>query len=926
MSSTNRQRKATLTILAACLLLSGLPACNKLQSAESMISEARQYQTKGDDASAVIQLKSALQKSPDNADARFLLGTIYNKMGDSASAEKELRRALRLGYAADMVIPELAKSLLAQEHLQDAIDETSKLDSKLLTPEILTLRGNAYLGLGKGDQAQASFEQALKLSPGLPGALLGLSRHALAAKNVELANDYTDQAIQQNPNNTDVWLFKGDLKRAMGKSDEAIATYQQVLKIKPDSIPALLNLAMMQISAGKFAEAQVNINAAHKAGPKNLMVFYTQALLDSSQNKPAAALESIQKILSSAPDHMPTVLLAGTVQLALGSYPQAEQHLHKYLEKYPGNVFATKLLAAVLIRTTQVPAAITMMEQLLKSAPEDIQLLSMLGDAYMRSGDYAHATEAFGKASALAPKAGELHTALGMSRLGQGENDRAIMELELGAKLNTQSPQSTIMLGMTQLGLKQYDKALATAAALEKTQPDNVIAQNIKGAAYLGKGDLANARASYEKALNIDPLNLAAAGALTQMDIQAKHPEAAKKRFEAMLEKDRKNIQIMAALSNLALIQGNTAESTNWLEKASKENPDALQPSLQLITHYLRIGENKQALDLARKLQGSNSGNAEFLDLLAMAQYTNNDKNGALETYAKVAAARPQSGVIQMRIAKIQVDLKNNNAARESLNRAISLQPDLVEAQLALATLEASLGNFDKALSIASKIEGNSPKSPLGYELEGNVLMQQQKYDLAANAFERTLTLSQSSPVLIKLHGALTGAGKKAAADARLARWLKDHPDDIVARMFQAGLDTDANQLQAAAEQYQAILRLAPDSVPALNNLAWVYQQLKDGRATALAEKALKLAPENAAVLDTLGWMLFEQGNITRATELLKKAVAIAPMLPELHHHLAQALLKSGDKAQARKELEQVLTTGANYPKLEEARALLKQL
>ncbi|MDD2720472.1 MAG: PEP-CTERM system TPR-repeat protein PrsT [Gallionella sp.] len=926
MSKIGPQRKATLTLLVASLLMGGVTACNKFQSAESLIDEARQYQTKGDQPAAIIQLKNALQKSPDNADARFLLGTIYNKVGDSASAEKELRWALKLGYAADKVLPELSVAFLAQEHWQEVIDETQKLDAKLLTPELLTLRGNAFLGLNKGAEAQAAFEQALKVSPGFPGALLGLSRYALFTKNVEQATILADQAIQQNPQNTDVWLFKGDLKRSQGKNDEAIAAYQQILKFQPGNVGALVNLAIMQISDGKFIEAKANIDAARKAGPKNLIVFYAQALLDSRQDRPAAALESIQKILSAAPDHMPTVLLAGTVQIALGSYPQAEQHLRKYLTKYPGNIFATKLLATVMLRTAQIPAAIAMMNQSLETAPEDIQLLTLLGDAYMQSGDYVHATEVLGKASALSPKEGELHTALGMSKLAQGENERAIAELELGAKLNTRTPQSAVMLGMTQLRLKQYDKALATASAIEKTEPNNVIAQNMKGAAYLGKNDLANARTSYEKSLTLDPLNLAAAESLTQMDMQAKHPEATKKRFETMLGKDKKNIQVMTALSNLALLQGNTAESTRWLEQASKENPDLLLPSLQLITHYLRIGENKQALDLAQKLQGTNSGNAEFLDLLALAQYANNDKNAALETYAKVAAARPQSGAVQMRIARIQLDLKNNNAARDALIKAVSAQPDLLEAQLALATLESSLGNFDKALSIADRMQRKSPKSPVGFELQGNVLMQQKKFDQAASVFEHTLTLAPSGLVMTKLHTSLVSAGKKAVADIRLARWMKDHPDDIATRLYQAALDTEANQLQAAAEHYQVVLRQFPNHIVALNNLAWVYQELKDKRASELAEKAYKLEPENPAVLDTLGWLLLEQGDTKRATELLKKATTIAPQAAEMHYHLAQALLKAGDKEQARKELEQVLATGKNYPKLEEARVLLKQL
>ncbi len=47
------------------------------------------------------------------------------------------------------------------------------------------------------------------------------------------------------------------------------------------------------------------------------------------------------------------------------------------------------------------------------------------------------------------------------------------------------------------------------------------------------------------------------------------------------------------------------------------------------------------------------------------------------------------------------------------------------------------------------------------------------------------------------------------------------------------------------------------------------------------AERAYKLEPDNAAVADTLGWMLVEQGNTKRGVELLQKAVAAAPKAPE---------------------------------------------
>src|SRR5258706_6402331 len=118
------------------------------------------------------------------------------------------------------------------------------------------------------------------------------------------------------------------------------------------------------------------------------------------------------------------------------------------------------------------------------------------------------------------------------------------------------------------------------------------------------------------------------------------------------------------------------------------------------------------------------------------------------------------------------------------------------------------------------------------------------------------------------------------------------------------------------------MLRKRPGNALALNNLAWAYQQVKDPRALQTAEQAYKLKPDNAAVADTLGWMLVEQGNAKRGLEVLQKAVTAAPKALEIRYHLAQALAKSGDKAQAIAQLESIVASDSKFSQESGARAL----
>jgi Flp pilus assembly protein TadD len=129
-----------------------------------------------------------------------------------------------------------------------------------------------------------------------------------------------------------------------------------------------------------------------------------------------------------------------------------------------------------------------------------------------------------------------------------------------------------------------------------------------------------------------------------------------------------------------------------------------------------------------------------------------------------------------------------------------------------------------------------------------------------------------------------------------------------------------------AITQFQLTLRKFPNNPSVLNNLATLYQTENDKRALATAEQALKLAPASPAVQDTLGWILVEQGQISRGLSLLRKALAHAPKAASIRYHHAVALTRTGEKAQARKDLEQLLKDSPNFTEHEAARSLLKNL
>ena len=908
------------------LMLLTLAACSGARDTETLMAEARQYRVKGETRAAIIELKNALQKAPDNARARLLLGEVYIEAGDIASADKEVRKAQALGIGAAEVMPRLGKVLLMQGQFKKLLDEVQPDPSSPHQTELLILRANAYLGLGDTAQAQTLFGDLLAKNPDLAEAMLGQAKIAAMSQRLDLASQEIERALARHPSNIECLRFKGDLLRMQGKDAAALQTYKQILTLQPNNSQAHIDSATLLIQGKRLLEARAEIDAARKSSPNSLQVVYTQALLDFQEAKYPAARDALQQILRVLPDHMPSVLLMGSVQLAMGSYLEAELSMRKFLDADPHHVYASKRLAGLLLKSGKTDDAMAVLEPVLEANRSDVELLALAGQAQMQTRHFAKAADYFQAASDLAPQTASLHTSLGLSRLGAGESARAVAELEQATTLDDRNGKAGILLAMTHLRNKEYDKALLAVQAMEKRDPKNPMVQNMKGGILLSKNDLAGARAGFEQALALDPSYLPALENLAQMDLADKKPERARQRYEAALAKDKKNVDLMMALAKLAVSQNNNAEAVRWLQRATAEHPEALTPALLLAGLYQRSGDREKALKLAQALQTSHPADADVLALLAQLQVANGNYDAGLDSYTKLAALQPASAAVQLRIAYAQLALKDRDAALDSARRALRLKEDWFEAQVLATSLLVDSKSYADALAIAQAAQRQHPELPAGLTLEGDIWMAQHKPQDALRAYERAYKMSKLAPLAIKIHQALLQAGKTKEAGLHAAQWQQQHPSDVSVRLYLASADLAEGRYKPAISSFEAIVRQDPKNVVALNNLAWAYQHENDERALATAERAYQLAGANPGILDTLGWILIEKGETGRALPMLQKARALAPDATDIGYHLGVALMKSGDKRAARIQFEQLLAANKDFPKRPDVKAMLESL
>ncbi|MBL8398740.1 MAG: PEP-CTERM system TPR-repeat protein PrsT [Candidatus Accumulibacter sp.] len=917
-------RRATVSTLLATLLLAGCGG----DKPENSLASAKEFLAKNDRKAAVIQLKNALQANPDFAEARYVLGKIMVESGDPGAGMVELRKAQTLNYSPEQVIPLLARSALLLGHPEQVIDEFAKFNLK--TPEaraqLFTYVGQAYLAQGKKDLAANAYDSALGALPNHAPALIGQARLKAANDDLPGALALIDSALEKSPTFHEALQAKGQLLAFKGDAEGSMASFRKAVEAKPDYLPAHEAIILKLLADGKTDEAAKQLDSLKKIAPNHPRTAYLRAGLAYQQKNFQAAKDAILQHLKTMPNSPLGLQLAGLIEYEQKNFSQAETYFTKALNNAPQLTLARRMVVTICLNTGRPDKALTFLEPVLEQIDKDSNMLALAGQVYLQNGQVEKAGNYFAKASALDPKNPAKRTSLAMVNMAKGETEVAFHELEKIAASDT-SNRADLALITAHMKRNEFDAALKAIDSLEKKQPDDPVTHNLRALTFLGKKDVPQARKSFEKAIALKPGYMPAVGALANLDMAESKPAEAKKRFEAVLVKEPKNIQAHLALAEFALKTGApTDEIAAQINKAITADPTDAAPRLALIGLYIGKKDNKRALAAANDAVAAFPERPDVLDAAGRAQQSVGDHNQAIATYRKMAQVKPDSALPHLRMAEIHMATKNKDGALESLRKALEVNPDSLDAQRGIMSLELENGRTREALAIAQDIQKRKPKSSIGYLLEADAHMSKKSWPQAIDALRLGLKQAGTGEIAAKLHTALAAAGQTADAEKFADSWLKDHGKDAVFRLYLAEWASGKKDFPAAARQYRVLLDAQPENPAILNNMAWVSSQLKDPKAIEYAEKANKLAPNQPAIMDTLAVLLSEGGAHARSLEIFQKALELAPQAAPIRLNYARALIKAGKQAEAKSQLDQLAKLGEKFSQQTEVAQLFKGL
>jgi len=917
----------TINTAIALALAAALSACGG-DDPVKLLASAKQHLQKRDFNTSVIQLKNVLSKAPENGEARYLLGLALLEQDDAVAAQIELDKAVELGFASDELQIALARTALAKGESAKMLERfgTKTLASPKAQAELRALVGTAQLVQRQPKEAQRLFDEALKLDTGNITANVGMARLAAANRNLDDALARVESALRTAPGHYEALLLKADLLAIQGENEAAEQAYRAAIEAAPRKVAPRLTLIGGLLRQGAVEKAAAEAAAMEKAIPKDARTFYAKALVLVAQRKFAEARQAILQVLRVLPEHVPSLTLAGMTALETGALPDAESHLRKAVYNEPRALGAKRLLALTHLRMGKIDLALTEVGELLKVS-QDPGIVALAGEAHLANGDLAAAARHYEKAKALAPKNAAVQTRLALIRFAAGDSERAISELEAASAADANAYQADLALITNYLRKREADKALEAIDTLEKKQPNNPMTHNLRGGALLLKKDLAGARASFEKALALQPTYMPAVGNLTQLDLRERKPEAARKRYEAVLKKEPNNEQALFGLAVMLRVSGaNPQEIEKVLKQSIAANPASPTARVALINYYLRARDFKAALAAAQEAAAALPQHAGVTEALGVAQIAAGEQRQAIATFTRLAEMQPKSPQPHLRLAAAHVAAKQPDEAIKALRAALQINPDLAAAQRDIAAIYVSTGRAEQAVKEARAVQTEKPKQPFGYILEAEIYVHQKKLDAAEKVYRAAMKRFDLPVLAMRTHQVLATAGKESEAEALAQSWIHSHPQDALVLNYLGERDLAAKRYGAAAKRYHAALERVPDSALILNNLAWVTHELKQPKALEYAERAHELAPKSPPIMDTLGAILVASGETERGLELLGRAAELAPEHYQIRLNFAKALIQANRKGPARKELQGLAKLDAKHPVQQEAAKLLASL
>ncbi len=490
---------------------------------------------------------------------------------------------------------------------------------------------------------------------------------------------------------------------------------------------------------------------------------------------------------------------------------------------------------------------------------------------------------------------------------------------------------------LAEIALQRGDTNLASQAYADlalRTRDPQVLERTIEVAGYARRFDLALEAARLW--IDVEPTSKRAQQMMVSVMILSNQLDDLAPGLIRMLEIDKESLaDNLLGLNRMFARNPDRQAVFSLIDKVTRPFFGVAEAHYAVALAAVSAGANDRALAEVRRALELRT-DWELAALLQAQLLSRESPAEALSFMQGFVERHPKALDVRLYLARALIGEKRYGEARSHFDLLLAAYPERPEVLYPAAIL--ALQQNDRILAEARLkhlVTLDIPDKSLAYYYLGQIAEEDKRSAEALSHYARVGAGEHYLPAQLRSARLLADQGQLDAARKQLGSAKPGTPEERVQLVIaEAGLLREARQTQAAFDlldqaltgqpeqpellyesallaerlgrldllesRLRKLIELRPESAQAYNALGYSYAErnLRLPEARELIEKALKLAPEDSFILDSLGWVLYRQGDLPGALTLLERAYAKRSD-PEIAAHLGEVLWLLGRKEEA---------------------------
>ncbi|MDQ3361892.1 MAG: tetratricopeptide repeat protein [Actinomycetota bacterium] len=325
---------------------------------------------------------------------------------------------------------EQGETLASEGLIEEALSRFEQaLESAPENPEAIEAVGRALLNLGRLEEAEASFLDALEIDPEWVAPRMGLALVALGRDEPFKIVHHLERAIEADPGYPESYVELGRYYGYMGEPALAKATFERWTGRHPEDADMLINAGLTLFDAADFAEAygffEKAVEAATEEEQRSGALTFRANALDML-GRYDEAVAAYEEVIAETPEWWEAHANLGICHARNGRMERAEAAFRRGLEDCPGSPeIRDELAAHLLAQGGDLQEALKLSEEAVALGRDEIRHLITLGEVRLALGDDEGTAEAYRAVLALDPENPDAHLELGILHERRGETAEA---------------------------------------------------------------------------------------------------------------------------------------------------------------------------------------------------------------------------------------------------------------------------------------------------------------------------------------------------------------------------------------------------------------------------------------------------------------------------------------------------------------------